>query len=130
MPGPGWPLTISIVGADGCFYDDDKEEVVLYGIEESVATNTSLFVQNTRHSVFFCLTSTKIKMGFAQNPNTGPPIAPPKKGVIRVLVTDERYEPAVSAFEKDGWLIVTESKDWEPVLRNMKQGESTVVRSG
>lgn len=29
------------------------------------------------------------KKGFVQNPNTGPPISPPQKGVIRVLVTDE-----------------------------------------
>ena len=30
MPGAGWPLTISIVAADGCFYYKDKKEVVLY----------------------------------------------------------------------------------------------------
>jgi len=124
MPGPGWPLTISIVGADGCFYDEDKKEVVLYGNEESVATNTSLFVENTRHSVLFCLTNSKIKMGFAPNPNTGPPISPPKRGVIRVLVTDERYENSVKAFQKDGWMIVTEPAEWEPVLDKMKEGEA------
>jgi hypothetical protein len=126
MPGPGWPLTVSIVDADGCFYDEDKKEVVLYGKDESEATNTSLFVQNTRHTVLFCLTNTKVKMGFAQNPNTGPPISPPKRGVIRVLVTNERYEIAIKAFEKDGWLIVTELDDWKPVLKKMKEGESTV----
>ena len=128
MPGPGWPLTVSIVGADGCFYDEDKEEVVLYGNEESVATNTTLFVQNTRHSVILCLTSAKIRMGFAQNPNTGPPISPPKKGVIRVLVTDQRYQNSVKAFEKDGWMIVTESAEWGPVLKKMEEGERTEVR--
>jgi hypothetical protein len=128
MPGPGWPLTISIVGADGCFYDEAKNEVTLYGNEESVATNTSLFVQNTRHSVLFCLTSAKIKRGFAQNPNTGPPISPPKKGVIRVLVTDERYQECVKVFEKDDWMIVTEESDWDPVLKRMREGEMTEIR--
>lgn len=63
MPGPGYPLTVSIVGADGCFYDRGKKEVVFYGNEEVVANNTSLFAQNTRHSVLLCLTSTTIKKG-------------------------------------------------------------------
>jgi len=126
MPGPGWPLTVSIVGADGCVYDWDKEELVFYGNEESVATNTNLFVQNTRHSVLFCLTSRKLEMGFAENPNTGPPILPPKKGVIRVLVTDKCEENTVKAFEKYGWMIVTEDRDWVPVLGQIEKGEGNI----
>lgn len=47
--------------------------MVLYGNEEAVAANTSLFVQNTRYTVVFCLTTKRIKVGFAPNPNTGPP---------------------------------------------------------
>jgi hypothetical protein len=86
-----------------------------------------LFVQNTRHSVIFCLTDTKIKMGFAQNPNTGPPISSPKKGVIRVLVTNKRDQNSAQAFEKDGWLVVAELNDWEPVLNRMRESESTVL---
>ena len=116
MPGLGWPLTVSIVAADGCFYDEDSKKVVLYGNEEAVATNTNIFVQNTRHTVLFCLTSNKIKVGFAPNPNTGPPIRPPKKPVIRVLVTDHRYQRAVDTLTADDWLIVTEEADWTRVL--------------
>jgi hypothetical protein len=123
MPGLGWPLTVSIVAADGCFYDEDSKKVVLYGNEEAVATNTNLFVQNTRHTVLFCLTSNKIKVGFAANPNTGPPIRPPKKPVIRVLVTDQRYQRAVDALTADDWLIVTEPADWNKVIEHMEQGE-------
>ena len=123
MPGLGWPLTVSIVAADGCFYDEDSKKVVLYGNEEAVATNTNIFVQNTRHTVLFCLTSNKIKVGFAPNPNTGPPIRPPKKPVIRVLVTDHRYQRAVDTLTADDWLIVTEEADWTRVLARMEQGE-------
>jgi hypothetical protein len=123
MPGLGWPLTVSIVAADGCFYDEDSKKVVLYGNEEAVATNTNIFVQNTRHTVLFCLTSNKIKVGFAPNPNTGPPIRPPKKPVIRVLVTDHRYQRAVDTLTADDWLIVTEEADWTKVLARMEQGE-------
>jgi DeoR/GlpR family transcriptional regulator of sugar metabolism len=126
MPALRWPLTISVLGADGCFYDEGK--VVLYGNEESVAANTSLFVQNTRHTVLLCLTSSKIKLGFAMNTITGPPISSPKRDVIRVVVTDERYENSVQAFQKDGWMIVTESEDWEAVRRKMKEGETTPAR--
>lgn len=128
MPGPRWPLTVSIVGADGCVYDEEKKEVVFFGNEESVATNTSRFVQYTKHSVMFCLTSTKIKLGFAQAPNTGPPISPPKKGVIRILVTDERYPKSITPLEKDGWMIVTSEDDWEPVRKKMQEGESADIQ--
>ncbi len=128
MPGAGWPLTISIVGADGCFYDQENEAVVLYGNEESVATNTSLFIQNTRHSVICCLTSSKITTGFAQTPNTGPPITAPKKGVNRVLVTDDELgEKARTAFKDNGWEIVTKSADWAPILKKMEEGERNQI---
>jgi hypothetical protein len=128
MPGPGWPLTVSVVAADGCYYDDERRRVMLYANEESVATNTSLFVKNTKHTVVVCLTSEKITRGFAQNPNTGPPIAEPKKGVIRVLVTDTRAEidaKLFQVFENDGWLIVTKKPDWEKVLATMERGETS-----
>jgi len=129
MPGPGWPLTISIVAADGCFYDRDKKEVVLYGNEESVATNTNLFVQNTQHSVIFCLTGAKLRRGFMRLPNTGPPILPPKDDVIRVLVTEDPYETAVGALEQDEWMIVTEQKDWARVLDAMRKGETAAYQA-
>lgn len=127
MPGPGYPLTVSIVAADGCYYDDEKKSVVLYGNEESIAANTSLFVKNTRHTVVFCLTSAKIRRGFTQNPNTGPPISPPKKGVIRVLVTDTQSSASAKVFEKDGWMVVTKADDWQPVLEKMEKGEKEAL---
>lgn len=134
MPhGTRYPLTVSIVGADGCVYDEQKQEVVFFGNDESVAANTSHFVQNTKHSVMFCLTSSKLELGFALAPNTGPPIAPPKKGVIRVLVTDKplqsdkRFEMAASVLRKHGWEIVSGEEDWEPVRVKMELGEKTPI---
>jgi hypothetical protein len=134
MPGTGYPITVSIVGADGCLYDRTKKEVGFYGNEESVAKNTSLFVQNTRHTVLFCLTSEKVRKGFAVLPITGPPITPPSSQVIRVLVTDEKEKDDDAkigindAFTRHGWLIVTEETDWVPVLKKMEEGENTHVK--
>ncbi len=49
MPEFPFPLTVSIVGADGCFYDGEK--VVLYGNRDPVSKQTmSRFVENTMHS--------------------------------------------------------------------------------
>lgn len=123
MPEFPFPLTVSIVGADGCFYDGER--VVLYGNRDPVSANTSRFVENTMHSVLVCLTSSKIEKGFSKNPDTGPPISPPKKGVIRVLVTDRIAEEASKAFQRDGWFVVTEMGHWDPVLAAMKEGQKT-----
>lgn len=109
MREPGWAAAMVIVGADGCFYNSEEQTVTLYANEESVAKNTDLFVNHATHTVMVCLASKKI--GFDRN--AGPIIHPPRKGVIRALVTDQRpHQEIANVFEREGWTIVTEEKDW------------------
>ena len=133
MQKPGWTPATVIVGADGCHYDSERGEVFLYAMDEAVARNTNLFVQNATDLVIVCLASRKI--GFARN--MGPLIFPPRRGVRRALVTDKPpFEAIAKAFEKNSWVIITEYSHWvglpklEEPSYSMVQSERTHSTSG
>jgi hypothetical protein len=108
---PGWTPAIAIVGADGCHYDEEKDEVFLFAMDDSIANNTNLFTSSATDLVICCLASGKIDY-FGRN--MGPRIYPPRKGVRLALVTDERpFVTIARAFEKGGWSIVTEYEHWK-----------------
>jgi hypothetical protein len=110
MQKPGWTPATVIVGADGCHYNPRRGDALFYAMDESIAQNTNLFVQDASDLVIVCLTS--LKIGFGRD--KGPLIYPPPKGVRCALVTDKMPHPEIEkAFKKDGWVIITQDKDWE-----------------
>ena len=107
---PRWTPAIAIVGADGCHYDPDKNEVSFYAMNEAVAINTELFVKNASDLVVVCMASRKIGFGT----NNGPLINPPRsRGVRRALVTDKPPDKIIAeAIIAGGWTIISKSEDW------------------
>jgi hypothetical protein len=129
MQEPGWAPAMVIVGADGWRFDTEKSEVYFYGNEQSVADNTNLFVKNATHSVIYCLDSSKIQAGLDPYPNSGPRIHSPRKGVLRILVTNEEPPGQVQEyFKNDGWIIVADEADWANVEEKLQHMETAAKK--
>lgn len=126
MDPPPWNPPIVVIGADGCYYEEQEEgkketgAAHLFANRGSVAFNTNLFIRKASDTVICCLTSSKLdyelrlkKDGGLQN--DGPLIIPPTKKVVqRLLVTDTmpRDKRIIEALEKDGWLPVTREEQF------------------
>lgn len=125
---PSWTPAISIVGADGCHYEPDRDEVSFYAMNESVALNTNLFARNATDLVIVCLASGKMDFGR----NMGPRIDLPRsRGVRRALVTDKRPIKVIAdAIRAAGWTIITKDQDWRHLPeRQQPLSPSAMIRA-
>lgn len=114
IQNPKWIPAMTIVGADGYYFDRANQEAKLFAMDPSVAANTSLFVRGASDSVIICVASAKLDyLGRNKGPYIDPEDA--RKNNLRLaLVTDKRpHEEIAKAFEKAGWVIITEFKDWK-----------------
>jgi len=124
---PSWTPAIAIVGADGCHYEPDRDEVSFYAMNESVALNTNLFAKNATDLVIVCIASGKLDFGR----NVGPRIDLPRsRGVRRALVTDERPIKVIAdAISVAGWTIITKPQDWRRLPERQQPLSPSAIRA-
>lgn len=124
MDPPKWNCPIAVVGADGCYFHNDK--AALFANEDSIATNTNVFMSSALDSVICCIVSDKLKYVQNEGQNAGPPLENPppveKRGGVKWYLVTDKLEldkkgdpvdnPKLERLKVNGWNLVSELSHW------------------